>query len=134
MSLSILLGFFAVVSDLTQTLLRIKKVHDGVSIDSAVPFIIAREVLFAIAVGLRFTAIWAFVAEAPRGEAAPVDERDQRPTNLLVMGSDASSLHSGAWDRCVFAEHVPLIALFTTFTRNFVLLLMHRPTDGDSLG
>lgn len=100
-SSSILLGFFAVILDLTQTLLRIKKVHDGLSIDSIVPFIIAREVLFAVSVSLRFMAFWAFIGEAPRGEAPPVDERDQRPTNLFAVGSDASSLHSGSWDRCV---------------------------------
>lgn len=100
-SSSILLAFFAVILDLTQTLLRIKKVNDGLSIDSIVPFIIAREVLFAVAVSLRFMAFWAFVGESPRGEAPAVDERDQRPTNLFAIGSDASSLHSGSWDRCV---------------------------------
>jgi hypothetical protein len=58
----------------------------------------AREVLYAISVGLRFLFYWLFVAQPPR---EPLRRQDMTfwPRNLLISPSHQIPTHNGSWSR-----------------------------------
>ncbi|KAA1468174.1 hypothetical protein DENSPDRAFT_814242 [Dentipellis sp. KUC8613] len=93
---SVLFTFFAAILDIGQGLTRGKTDFDLSFINQ---LIIAREVLYGIAVGFRFLFFWAFVARPPRGEVKPSDASTRQDVGLLAMLLDTQGSHSGSWAR-----------------------------------
>ncbi|THH20847.1 hypothetical protein EW146_g603 [Bondarzewia mesenterica] len=95
---SVLLAFFAAILDLVQGLVRGRVSRKGLNVNSVVPFILAREVLFAVATSVRFLFFWVYVAQPPPGEFVTLTRENQRQS-FLALGSNRQSMHSGAWSR-----------------------------------
>jgi hypothetical protein len=91
---SVFFAFTASIFDLSQILTRGRRNTDsGKDLDAVTGLIAAREILFAVSVGLRFFFFWLFVAEPPRGEIARTAPSD--PIAKLFN----EEKHSGAWGR-----------------------------------
>ncbi|KAH7915406.1 hypothetical protein BJ138DRAFT_998063 [Hygrophoropsis aurantiaca] len=97
---SAFLAFVASILDLSQL---IDRGLDGLQQESIThPLITAREIILAVALGLRFVFYWLFVAEPPQKESKPFALAEGSWTNFLILEPNDES-HSGSWDRWGFS-------------------------------
>jgi len=109
---SVFFAFTASIFDLGQVLTGDRRNTDNVmDLDAVTGLIAAREILFAVSVGLRFFFFWIFVAEPPRGETVQAAPHD--PIAKLLT----EQKHSGAWGSWgitgIFLKWVLLAICFT---------------------
>lgn len=90
---SAFLEFLAALFDVSQILVR-GAADDSVSSVTVTSLMLARDIFFSFAGGLRFFAFWTIVALRPRGEVAITQEKQSQ--NTFVVDS---SMHSGSWMR-----------------------------------
>lgn len=93
---AVFFAFIASVFDLGQVLTRGRYNADNgaAGLNAVTGLIAARELLFAVSVGLRFLFFWLFVAEPPRGEAV-----ESTPFDPIANLFTFTEKHSGAWGR-----------------------------------
>ena len=92
--LTVFFAFTASIFDLSQILTRGRSNTDnGKGLNAVAGLIAAREIFYAVSVGLRFLFFWLFVAEPPRGEIVKHTPFDPF-ANFFV-----EEMHSGAWGR-----------------------------------
>lgn len=113
-----LLSFAAVVIDLTRILIC------ALTQVTVQPLIIAREVLLALSLGLRFLCYWLYVSEPPIGEPRPLACQD-RWNNFLTLGSQ-HNIHSGSWSRWGVSGLYAKVALLATIPAITALQIIWR--------
>ncbi|KAG1889643.1 uncharacterized protein F5891DRAFT_1198572 [Suillus fuscotomentosus] len=115
---SVLLSFAAVVIDLTRILIY------ALTQVTVQPLIIAREVLLALSLGLRFLCYWLYVSEPPIGDPRPPACQD-RWNNFLTLGSQ-HNIHSGSWSRWGVSGLYAKVALLATIPAITALQIIWR--------
>lgn len=92
------MAFIASILDLSQILQRGRtNTNKGAGLQAVSGLLVARELGFAISVGLRFLFFWLFVAVPPRGEKVTPIPSDAKAN--ISMFSFREPNHSGAWGR-----------------------------------
>lgn len=128
--LSVLSAFISSLLDLSQILQRGRdNIDKNSDLGSVSGLIVAREIGFAVSIGLRFVFFWLFVAEPPRGEKPTPIPHDPK-TNILVYSLKETS-HSGAWGRWGILGQILRWKLFAITLVIGVLQIVWRTVPSD---
>jgi hypothetical protein len=123
---SVFFAFTAAIFDLGQILTGHHNTDSRPDLDAVTGLVAAREILFAVSVGLRFLFFWLFVAEPPRGEAI----RSARSDPIARLFTEET--HSGAWCRWGFTGIILKWILLAVTLSILILQIIWRVAPGEN--